>query len=379
MPALRNFTPFPNLRAYSTDNAGAEFGVLIVKATYAFTGDGRLVVAEEQAPMVFTDLCHGAVNETALWHPSDFVPHKPRAEILVNAVSHAPSGKPAPAWDCGLRVEGRERRLEKKLRVTGPRSWQPQWDPPLAPDEAADWRKRRERFKGWRLSEAQPALSVPLRYELAYGGMMPRGFDSEGAPIVEANQYNPIGIGWIDAEWSDHSRPAAAPQIEDSARPVSDPYETLPPQNLGPIPPVWLPRRPLGGTFDQAWIDTVWPNWPADYDFAYHNSAHPDLIWPEFFSGLERFTLSNLLPGVDHYEFRLPGSCIEAKLIRAGGAHDIERMNLDTVFLDIAADEWADRHVFLSWRLRFAPNIYSEIEFYRVAARHPARAMEAAA
>ena len=72
--------PFPNFRDYSMDNTGREFGVIIVKGTFEIGEDGQLAVAEEQAPMLFEDTCHGAVNESSLRHPSDLVPVKPTAE-----------------------------------------------------------------------------------------------------------------------------------------------------------------------------------------------------------------------------------------------------------------------------------------------------------
>jgi hypothetical protein len=362
MPQLENYTPYPNFRYYSLDNRGAEFGVVIVKATFAFAGDGRLVSAEEQAPMVFTDLCHGAVNETSLWHPSDLVPYKPGGEVLVNAVARAPEGKPAPSWLCGLRVEGGGHRIEKTLRVTGERSWRPGWGRKLDADEAADWRKHRALFEGWHLDDPEPALEVPLRWELAYGGLLPRGVDGDGAPVVEANEHNPLGVGWIDREATDHTRPVPAPRIEDPGKRLSDPYEVLSPQGFGPIPPAWLPRRPLGGTYDRRWKETVWPNWPADYDFAYHQSAPPDLRRPGFFTGRERISLVNLLPGGGERQFALPGIAVEARFVRPDRSGEARRLSLDTIFVDIAAEHREDRHVLLVWRTRFEPDVFSRVE-----------------
>lgn len=369
MPRLRNFTVFPNLRYYNTDNRGREFGIVVVKATYEIKADGSLAIAEEQAPVVFTDLCHGAVNVSALWHPSDMVPRKPRGDLIVNAVAHAPGGRPARDWLCGVRVEGRTKRLERMLRVTGPRSWEPRWLRQLTEEQAADWRSHRKLFKGWVLSQPEPVTRVPVRYELAYGGLLPKGEDDAGRPVVDANHFNPIGRGWIDPEWTDHTRPVPAPQIEAVDRPVGDPYEVLLPQGLGPIPPAWLPRRTLGGTYDQHWKDHVWPNWPADYDFAYHNSANPGLLWPGFFDGVERITLLNLVEGAEEVRLRLPGSTIRADLLRPDGARDRRTMDLDTVFLDIGAPDPDDHRVFLCWRIQFEPDVFSEVALTRTAAK----------
>ena len=128
MPELVNYTPYPNFRYYSRDKEDRDFGVVIVKATYELGPSGKLERAEEQAPMVFTDRCHGAVNMTSLWHPSDLVPNKPATDVILNAVARAPNGAPVKSWACGVKiVEGEDVRLEKALRVTGPRAWQPVW------------------------------------------------------------------------------------------------------------------------------------------------------------------------------------------------------------------------------------------------------------
>ena len=362
MPELRNYTPYANFRYYSLDNQGAEFGVVIVKATFELTEDGRLEVSGEQAPLVMTDRCHGAVNETSLRHPSDLVPYKPQGELLVNAVAHAPGGEPSPSWLCGLSMEGGGHRLEKALRVTGQRWWMPTWARELEPHEADDWQAHREDFEGWRLGEPEPALSVPLRWEHAYGGEMPRALLEDGAALIDANEHNPLGVGWIDEETTNCVHPVPAPRIEDPDHPVSDPYEELVPQGLAPIPPAWLPRRPLGGTYDANWVENVWPNWPADYDFAYHLSSPQGMRWPSFFSGRERLWLRNLLPGGGEVALTLPGVGVEARFVEPHGGRDSRRMSLDTVFLDLAVEPPEPRRVYLSWRTRFEPGKFERVE-----------------
>lgn len=367
MPQLKNYTPFRNFRYYSLDNEAKQFGIVIAKATYRLHNDGTLTLAEEQLPLVFTDECHGEVNETSIRHPSDLVPVKPLAEVIVNAVAHAPNGEPLPSWNAGITVEGRFH-LEKGLRVTGERFWRPRWNRELDEDEAKQWREHRDDFEAWELDEPTPATTVPIRWENAFGGVLDKGEDDEGNPILETNEHNPLGVGWIDEEATDHTQPVPAPRIEDIEKPVSEPYETLTPEGLGPIPPAWLPRRPLGGTYDQNWIDNVWPNWPADYDFAYHLSAHPALRWPVFFTGRERIWLRNLLPGGGEVQIQLPGIGVEAKMMRFDGIEEARRMNLDTVFLDIASDNEEERFVCLVWRTRFEPDTYRRVSLRQVEA-----------
>ncbi|MGE0791089.1 MAG: DUF2169 domain-containing protein [Sandaracinaceae bacterium] len=362
MPQLRNYTPFSNFRYYSLDNRGTEFGIVIVKATFDLHGDGALELAAQQAPLVLTDVCHGDVNVSSLRHPSDLVPFKPRGEVLVNAFAHAPRGEPTESWLCGLTVEGGGRRIDKTVRVTGERAWIPEWKRELDAEEAAEWRSHRRDFDGWRLGEPEPTLEIPLRWELAFGGQMPRAPSPDGAARIETDEHNPLGVGWIDRDATDHTRAAPAPRIEDPARPVSDPYERLPPCGLAPIPPAWLPRRPLGGTYDAAWRENVWPKWPADYDFAYHLSSPEGLRWPRFFGGRERVWLRNLLPGGGDVPVTLPGLAIEARFVGAGTRSETRLMNLDTIFLDLAPKPPDARRLFLVWRIRFPKGVFQRIE-----------------
>ncbi|MEE8627598.1 MULTISPECIES: DUF2169 domain-containing protein [Methylobacterium] len=362
MPELLNYTPFPNFRYYSSDNRGREFGVVIVKATYAIEADGRLAVAEEQAPLVFDDTCHGADNETSLRLPSDLVPHKPRTDLIVDAVARAPGGEPKRSWTCGIAVEGAAGPvLAKSLRVTGPREWRPRWRRRLSAEEARDWRAHRRLFAGWELSEPEPASEVPLRYELAYGGTVAAGEDEAGRPRFVCEVRNPIGRGLIDPDWTDHGQARPAPQIEAEGDPVTDPGRAYPPQGLGPIPPAWEPRLPLGGTYDQHWIDHVWPNWAEDYDFAFHNSAHPDLICPGYLAGGETIVLMNLMPGEAESRLVLPDHGMVAEFVRADGTAEAREMALDTVFLDLACARRSRARVFLTWRVNFEPGAFAAV------------------
>lgn len=352
---VKNYTPFPNLRFSGMEVTGVEFGVLLVKGTFTIATDGHVDVADEQAPVILTDTYHGDQFKTSLWLPSDMVPKKPKTDIILNAVARAPGGQSQTDWECGIAVDGRFP-LDKNLRVTGPRYWEPIWvershervGPPANPRDG--------KFLQWRLSTPQPTNEVPIGYERAFGGMLakPQGRDETGMerlPYLEAWQYNPIGCGWIDQELTPTTMPVSAPCIEDPLDPVREPYATHKPQGFGPIPPDWLPRRPLGGTYDQDWIDSRWPNWPDDYDFAYHNSAHPDLILTGYLAGNERVALWGFHGGSSPRILRLPGFACVADLERHDGEILRERMVLDTLLIDIADADPAEHRLFITWRM----------------------------
>ncbi|MGV1804224.1 DUF2169 family type VI secretion system accessory protein [Agrobacterium vitis] len=366
MPELINLTPFPNFRYYSRDNKDREFGIVIVKATYELDAAGHLVEAEEQAPMMFTDKCHGAVNVTALWHPSDLVPNKPATDLIVNATAHAPGAKPISDWLCGITIRnGGAELLSKQLRVTGPRQWQPVWKRRLNEREASEWQQHRKLFDRWELSEPSPTTAVPLRYEYAFGGEVQKGLDDDGAPIFDTDHHNPLGRGKINQDWTDHTQPVVAPQIEAPNDPIREPYKSYRPQSFGPIPPAWLPRRPLGGTYDEHWQESVWPAWPADYSFAYHNSAHPDLVIKPYLRGNEQIILTGLTHSTETYAIDLPGEQAIVDFVREDGTIEREKMHLDTVFLDIASAKQRDWRVYLSWRVNFEPDLFEQAIIHR--------------
>jgi hypothetical protein len=61
----------------------------------------------------------------------------------------------------------------------------------------------------------------------------------------------------------------------------------------------------------------------------------------------------------------LPGDRMAVHFVREDGSAERKDMNLDTVFLDIAAPARRDARVFLSWRVNFA-----EKEFEKAVITH---------
>ncbi len=349
-----NLTPFPHLRFSNSDNRGLEFGVLALKATFTLDEAGNCALSDEQEGINLSDETFGAVNESSLRQPSDMVGYKPVADIIINATAHAPGGKPAPSWIVGVRVsDAKGKRAEKVLRVFGPRFWVPKWKRALSDEEKREWRKHRDLFIGWELSEPEPILSLPIRYEYAYGGVLQTGIDDSGEATFETFEHNPIGRGMIDREWTDHTKPQPAPQIEFPSEPITDPYKRYYPAGFGPIPPAWLPRRPLGGTFDKAWLDNVWPKWPKDYDFAYNNSAASYLTADGFLEGDIALHLANLHPARPQWVLTIADQMPFVIAETEDEMQTFHRPALDTVYLDIDETDPFEQRLFLTWRTAF--------------------------
>jgi hypothetical protein len=351
---IRNLTFLPHMKFSNSDNLGREFGVFMCKAAFDIEAEGNCVLSNEQEPFNFTDKTYGALNASSLRHPSDLVSYKPGTDIIVDAIGHAPDGRSAQSWISGVRVEdGSGLKLEKLVRIMGPREWRPKWKKDLTEDEKRHWKKRRSWFAGWELSEPQQIVSLPVRYEFAYGGTMPKGLDENGLEVMEAYQFNPVGRGWIDPEWTDHTKPVAAPQIETADSIIREPYKSVPPAGLGPIPPAWMPRRKFGGTFDKEWVKNTWPKWPADYDFAFNNSAPSGLVAEPHLQGALRIRLANLRQGRDIFDICVPDISPIVLVESVDADPRLVRPNLDTVFLELAADDLFDCRVTLTWRMAF--------------------------
>lgn len=292
-----NLTPFSYLQFSKSDNKGLEFGVLAVKATYAFDETDACALSDEQESLNAEEQTFGRPDNSSLKRPTDLVGYKPSTDVIVNAIAYAPEGEPAKAWNIGLEItDAAGTKIQKTLRITGPRWWVPKWKRALSDEEQKNWKDHRDLFEGWELSEPEPIVSLPVRYEYAYGGSVAKGSDEHGNAVLQSYEYNPVGRGFIDIEWTDHTKPVAAPQIEYADEPVTDPYKHYKPAGYGAIQRAWLPRRPLGGTFNQHWVDHVWPKWPADYDFAFNNAAAEGLCGHGFLKLPIRVQLVNLHP-----------------------------------------------------------------------------------
>ncbi len=342
---VRNFTPFAHLIYANEDAQGREFDILIVKQSYHLTEDFRLEQSIEQEPLNFSDTCFGEVNVTSLRYPSDLVPYKPVTDVIVIADAFAPDGSPAPEWEVAVEAGP----ILHRLQVTGPREW------------------HRRRGK-WRLTDPQPTTHVPLRHELAYGGECP-GPDG----TILTDERNPLGRGMAHAEAHPKDRPIPVPQVLAAGISLSDPFHQLEPVGFWPIPPAWLPRRPLGGTYDDDWLENTWPHWAADYDFAFHNSAAPGLKANGFLQGDEVIRLTGLHPQRAEIAFQLPGDSIIAHLVDQNDRRRMVRLNLDTVYIDILDALPEDCLIALTWRMVFLDAEVNWLEIDSGARANPLR------
>ncbi|WP_437838188.1 DUF2169 family type VI secretion system accessory protein [Sorangium sp. So ce1153] len=314
---IRNRTPFPPYTFQTLDLDDDPFQVIIVKGTFDIVPGAVLTLSTQQDPIRTRDTYWEADKPSSLRWEDDLAPFKPGTDILLNATAYAPHGRPAREWLAGIAIDGRA----KRVLVTGPRAWT------YAP------------LVGWSLGPITPIADMPIRYEHAFGGAI----DRDGH--VEVYQQNPVGVGFVDAHRLRTSQPIPAPTIlsPDGRVPVLG--ELYPVEGLSAIAKPWLPRRRCAGTFDDGWIQRRHPRLPLDFDPAFHNCAHPDLVQEGFLRGDEEIRLERLHRAHEILVFRLPALVVGTAIIdrddyRYGGP-----MRLDTV-----AIEPEQMKAILTWR-----------------------------
>ncbi len=289
-------------------------------------------------PIVLGDDYFDPTNaeRSSLKRPGDALLTKPGTDVIVTGAAKAPHGRPTRQWDATVIVRrGGQTALRHTVQATGPRAWQHLW------------------LRGWSLSRPEPTLSVPIRYELAYGGSY---FDHSkgktGAWVM--HEGNPSGRGLCDAAALDKHASYDAPAWQLPAHPVTSPNRDSPLAGFGPVARPWISRRRYAGTYDETWErkmrDDLTRGLPPDYapdlDLRFFQCAHPALTSARHLRGDEQLGLVGLLGHAPSFVTRLPGISVLAKLRQSSGDREELALPLDTVHIDLDA-----RRVYLAWRL----------------------------
>lgn len=393
------------------DPQGEPYDVVVARGTFslrALTGveraaspgmTHRLVREEEQLPLVTTDEYFGELNESSVRVENDLAQFKPKCDVILIGSAHSPTGEPVPRVDVAIRIDRADpvpgldavgNLLSHELVVWGDRRFVRGHAAHLAKGGAPD--------QAWSLTDAEPFIEQPIRYEHAFGGQLkvyagdpaadevpddkrlseearkkhPQG---ENAPIAHTTcLLNPVGIGFLQRWYEDaaavESWPAPRIEVPSDLLTVSawrslvlgDAREgasaALSPQGLGVITKAWQPRLGRAGTFDAAWLENKWPLMPDDFEMAYWNGAHPSM-WCPYLWGGETVTLTNLLPPAVTREeasgrtarFALPK--IKVAVHRKAGGEDLgwAGMIIDTLIIDLERET-----VSLVWRIVITPD-----------------------
>jgi hypothetical protein len=288
--ALINRTPFDAATHVQVDANGQEALLMVVSASFVNGTGSSLDLAPEQVPFSFADEPFSDARPSSIRVEADIALVKPKVDVIVVGSAYSPSSRPATEVAVSLRVAD----IHKRLRVTGDRIS--------------------------RAAGALPFARMPIVYERAYGGTTRDG---------QVHRANPIGVGYRDAASADPTVATGVPNIEYLDQ-RSGGRENQP-AGFGVISRNWVPRVGLAGTYDQAWLDAVWPLPPKDFDPLFNQAAPADQQTAAIVGG-ETVELINLTEAGD-WRFRLPRLDVPVRLVFEDRVED-RGTRIDTVFID---------------------------------------------
>jgi hypothetical protein len=291
----------------ATEPSGREVIVVVVKGTFDLPGRGEPVrLSPEQVPLVMSDVFFGEPGRSAPRFEADFALRKHRCDVLFNGSAYAPDGRPTTHTRVELGVGSRK----KTFNVVGDRVWE-------------------VRAAAIGASEPRRFVKMPISYDRAFGGTDDKAEDpSQHAAFAR----NPSGRGFhrdLRRQFVDGS---SLPNTEQEGTPVTWVDGDYAPMSLGPIGRHWEPRYRYAGTYDQNWVDEIFPFLPPDFDDRYYQAAPADQQVPHLGGG-EEVTLTNLTPeGRTH--FVVPHFDAPIHFFPRRGEREDGSLVLDTIIIE---------------------------------------------
>jgi len=264
---------------------------VVCKATYVLTPVEAQLARDQEYPNE-DDNYWDDDPARSLCSPSDMVPFKPRADVLLVGHAFAPNKEPVRSLLARLCVA----EVDKTIEVSCDRVW--------AQDGS--------------LREGPRFMKMPLRYERAAGGL---------------ETSNPVGIR-CDAQ-PDAFGSVPLPNLTQPGVHPSQRGEFLAPVSFGPIAPTWPSRSEKLGRHASIFQHRGWPSQPLpqDIDPGYFNAAPRDqqveVLRPD-----ERLVLENLLLEHPRMVTNLPGHKPRAFIERPGVAPQELSLTCDTLWID---------------------------------------------
>jgi hypothetical protein len=286
---------------------GRELLVVVVKGTFTIPRPGEEPkLAETQAPLVDADVFTGEPGFSAPLYESDFAPHKPRCDVLLNGSAYAPGGKPTDRVTVSLRVGS----MTKSFDVVGNRAW-------------------RAGALYIATSSPEPFTVMPISYNNAFGGVDKAEEDPQKWRYYPLNH---VGVGYHEHTSGKFLDGKPLPNTEEHGSKVNNPRGNYRPMAFGPVGRAWQPRPKLAGTYDKNWLDNVFPFLPADFKEEYYQAASPDQQMA-YARGGEEVTLENLTPA-GRSAFRLPKLDIPIEFSLRDGQGKEMIVLIDTIVIE---------------------------------------------
>jgi hypothetical protein len=286
---------------------GRELLVAVVKGTFAIPQNGQESrLAADQLPLVERDIFAGEPGISAPLYEIDFAPSKPHCDVLLNGSAYAPEGKPTRRVRVSLRIGS----WIKSFDVVGNRTWKSGIFQPSS-------------------TYPESFTVLPISYNNAFGGVDRSREDERKHKYFPENH---AGVGYhhyLDNESLD-GKPL--PNTEETGKPVTKPNGNYRPMAFGPIGRAWKQRIQCAGTYDQQWIDNVFPFLPTDFNEEYYQSAPADQ-WIAYPKGGEEVELVNLIPR-GRIIFKLPTETIPFEFFYKTGERRKFDGVIDTIFFE---------------------------------------------
>jgi hypothetical protein len=226
--------------------------------------------------------------------------------VVLNGSAYDPRGIAAKGVEVGLRVGS----MSKSFAVVGNRVWEAGW-------------------LGICASRPQPFVKLPISYDVAFGGV------DKSHPNEKKHKAfleNPAGRGFHSnfAKAAVHGKPLS--NTEEVGQTVRQPDGKYRAMSFGPIGRAWPPRPKFAGTYDQAWLDNVFPFLPQDFDERYYQCAPPDQQM-DYARGGEDVVLLNLTPE-GRVDFKLPTVSVPIAFYRRNEPELVVEAVADTVIIE---------------------------------------------
>ncbi len=301
LPALRQRT---EARVHTSFAVGMDGGVnvlVVIKQRFSVSVAGLVRRSSGEVRLADELWDESAPEASSIKLSSDLCFFKPATDVVVKADAMAPHKKPHTVLDVLVRVGV----IERALRVFGTRVWY-------------------KSALGLSATPPQPFESMPLKWELAFGGR-----DSSTGRLLEESR-NPVGRGFVADPATLVHHPL--PNVEDPLHPITNEKSRPPPAGVAPIMHHWAPRKAYAGTHDDTWLRERLPLAPLDFDDRHNQIAPPELIYPGYLRGGEEVSLYNVCEQ-GALRFNLPklsffvGAEVDGELIE-------HRALLDTLLLE---------------------------------------------
>lgn len=284
--------PFVASKVVWQAHTGAFALTVIVKATFVLR-PGIAALAPEQDPIIERERFHDEDPRRSVRIPSDVVPYKPRADVLLVGSAYAPDKQPVRSLVTRFVVG----EMDKSIEV---------------------WCDRAFRVLDGQVLEGKRFTRMPLVWERASGG------PESANPVGKRFDGPADGYGTI-----------AVANLQPVGHFVSKLSDTFVPTCYAPVAPAWPGRTQRLGRLSRTFLESAWNAQPlhVDLDPSFFQAAPPDQHVAEIRAN-ERIVLENLHSEHPRLVTNLPDLRPRAIADRATGEREEIALVGDTLWVD---------------------------------------------